>query len=66
MQRNDPPELEAAVAFFEVLKRRTPRIAKPGQWRVFRDGDRVVFEPILTGGAIPANDPEPPMGPLIA
>ena len=61
MQRNDPPELEALSAVFAVMKRRCGRIAKPGQWRVFRDGDRVVFEPILTGGAIPANDPEPPM-----
>lgn len=64
--RQDPPEVEVLNALFAVMRRRCARVAKPGHWRVFRDGERVVFEPVLTGGAIPANDPEPPMPDLIA
>lgn len=61
--RTDPPEVEALNAVFAVMKRRAARVSKPGHWRVFRDGDRVVFEPVCA-----ANDPEPPppMAPLIA
>ncbi len=35
------PILQAVA---DVLGRKVERVAKPGQWRVFREGERVVVE----------------------